>query len=277
MEVNAYYPLHLRHDSVKCDYKGRKSRQIKATVLASAVLCFGLASNGFAQDGEERPKPPTDNVLATVRTADGAVVQFVESGRGEIAVVAQAPVTTGNPPPTAINGISLEFLDSLNAVQKYEALTNAEAPAALVAAQASAEAAATAESATEQKANTKTKLPKLSKEPKAELYGAWFQQNYCPSSGYAFNFCLLDRTGDGYITTNASYIRSTLYPERGNVSHKLEYRSCVLFWCNWHTNISYTVLQGYVGWIWVSGSHRGRRATVYEGYGDHFHWAVYGN
>jgi hypothetical protein len=40
--------------------------------------------------------------------------------------------------------------------------------------------------------------------------------------------------------------------------------------------MSWTVLQGQVDFLSVSGSSLPRRATIYDGVGDHYHVAIYG-
>lgn len=262
------------------------SQRIKATLAASAVLTGALATDGFAQAG---PAPgPKDNVLATLQLKDGSVVQFSEPAPGELAVLAQVPVGVGKTKGAdAIDGVKLQDLDRLDAAGQYKALAGgAEVPAALAQAQqrvaraqrASVAAALKAGAAFKAPASDASgKAPASSKMASALSTGAWFQSNYCPTTGYSFVYCLLNRTGGGYVTRDASYIKSVLNPYRGNASHKLEYKDCFLWSCTWHTSYVQTVLQGYVGWLWQSGSHRGRRATVYEAEGDGYHRATYGN
>jgi hypothetical protein len=261
------------------------SHQIKATLMASAILSCAAASEGFAQDRQN--SGPKDNVLATLQLSDGSLVQFNEPIPGELVTLAQIPVGVGKTQSAdTINGVKLQDLHRLDAVDQYKMLAGgADAPAALVQAQQRVARAQRASVAAAVKAGAASKAPAFdvanrgstSKTSSALSTSSWFQSNYCPTSGYSFNYCLLNRTGDGYITRDASYIRSVLNPYRGNVSHKVEYKDCFLWSCTWHTGSQWTVLQGYVGYVWASGSHRGRRATVYEGSGDGYNWAAYGN
>jgi hypothetical protein len=262
------------------------SQQIKATLLASAILSCAAAPESFAQAGQN--SGPKDNILATLQLKDGGVVQFNEPAPGELVVLAEIPVGVGKTKAAdAINGVKFRDLDRLDAVGQYRALADgAEVPAALAQAQqrvaraqrASVAAALKTRAALKAPASDASgKAPASPKTASADSTGSWFQTYYCPSGGYSFNFCWLYRTGDGYVERNASSIKSVLYPYRGNVSHKLQYKTCFLWSCTWHTSISRTVLQGFVNWISQSGSRMGRRATVYEGSGDGFHWAVYGS
>jgi hypothetical protein len=65
------------------------------------------------------------------------------------------------------------------------------------------------------------------------------------------------------------------YPYRGNITLKLEYRDCFLFFRKWHTNTQFTLYQNFFSSLKVFGSNRDRRASVLDATGDGYHWTVY--
>lgn len=239
----------------------------KAILFALSVLCCAVASDSFAGS--------TDNVLATLQLDDGSIVQFNETAPGELVVSAQTRATDNGQPTVALGGVPIAVLDGLDTVGQYEALSGgAAAPPALVQAQARVESNMRTDAAPEDKAVNRLKVPARANGIQPALDGGTFQNTYCPTSGYSFNFCWLYRTGTSWVQRGrASYIQSTVNAYRGNVLHKLEYYADGY----WHGQISRTVLQGYVSWIWARGSSMGRRATVYEADGDGYHAAYFGN
>jgi hypothetical protein len=272
-------PMTSASPAVISDRKVMASRRRKATLLMSAtVLSCGIASDSFARAG----KPPVakDSIVASLTLKDGGYVQFNEVAPGELVVLAQSPGDMGRTgSASTVAGVSIHELSRLDAVGQYKAFSRGAAPpAALLQAQQRVKAAA------------QKKLPQLlihgTKVQKqdarvatgtvAPADGAWFQSNYCPRSGYSFNYCLLYRTGGGTTEQNASFIQSTVNPYRGNITHKLEYKDCFLFVCSWTTSITWGVQENYVGWISQSGSNRGRRITVFDAVGDGYNRAAFG-
>ncbi len=244
----------------------------KILLVAASFLSCSLVSPGFAQ--EKAPAGPTDNVLASLSLKDGSFVQFNETNPGEIVVSVLTPMAGG---ASIVGSVSVASLEQLDAVGKFKALAGGAAvPAALVQAQARVKAAAAQSVARDGKPTTATRSPASAVAMVPALAGSTFQSNYCPNSGYSFNFCLLNRTGSGYVQRSAKYMKSTVNAYKGNVGHKLQYRSCILWSCSWKTNISWTVPQGYTQSILVSGSKKTRKASTYEASGDGYHWAVFG-
>jgi hypothetical protein len=252
------------------------SHRHKTMLLAAAAfVSCNLATQGFAQ--EKAPNAPKDNILASLSLKDGSIVQFNETSPGEIVVSALTPMGVGRTESAAaINGVSIKSLQRLDAVGKFKALAGGAAvPAGLVQAQARVNAAMRRGLAQESIGKAATRAPAM-RGGATELDGGTFQSTYCPSSGYTFNFCWLYRTGSGYVQRSASYLQSTINAYQGNVGHKLQYQSCVLWSCSWYTNVSWTVLHGYTQWITVSGSRKTRKASSYEADGDGYHWAIFG-
>jgi hypothetical protein len=247
-------------------------------LLSATVLSCGIASDGFAQAG--KPPMAKDNIVASLKLKDGGFVQFNEVAPGELVVLAQSPAADPGKSSSlsTIAGISTSALGRLDAVGQYQALSNgATPPPALVEAQQRVKAAARKKVP---QLLTGSKLQKLDAVAAKGITpmgdGSWFQTYYCPKSGYSFNYCLLYRTGGGTTEWNASFIQSTVHPYRGNVTHKIEYKDCFLFFCKWVTSITWGVQEGSVGWIWQSGSNRGRRITVFDAEGDGYHRAAFG-
>lgn len=252
--------------------RGRKM----PVLLAAAVLSCSVGSQAFAQ--AKAPAGPTDNVLATLSLKDGSIVQFNETSPGELVISALSPLSAGEGVVTStIDGVSMTSLEQLDAVGTFKALAGeAEVPAALVQAQRRVDAAMRQSQAAATAQKTATRAPGASVSVVPQLSGSSFQSSYCPKSGYTFNFCWLNRTGSGYVQRSTKYIKSVVNAYKGNVGHKLQYKSCVLWSCKWYTNISWTVPQGYTQWISVSGSKKTRKASTYEATGDGYHWAIYG-
>jgi hypothetical protein len=73
---------HAPRTSTNSEYKGGTiSRQTKAVLFASAVLCCATAPDSYA----------TDSVLPTLRLTDGTTMEFTETAPGELVVVAAMP------------------------------------------------------------------------------------------------------------------------------------------------------------------------------------------
>lgn len=251
--------------SANSDYKGGIIYwQTKAILFVLAVLCCAVASDSFAGS--------RDNVLATLQLADGTLANFTETRPGEIVVLVQAPAdivrSTG-----AINGVRIEAFEDLDAVGQYQALSGLDAPAALVQAQARVTRAQSANVAVEDRVAERVKEPRYATLRQPASNAGWFRDNFCPNSGYTFIFCWLDRTGNGWVQDNASFFRSVLYAESGNVGHNVQH----LENGQWYTDLSWTVLQGWWDMLTVTGDYRGRRTDFYEGEGDLWHAAIYGS
>jgi hypothetical protein len=280
MSIENTHPITSAQSSAIFDRTATTSWRHKAVLLISAaVLSSGIASDSFAQAG--KPPAAKDNIVASLTLKDGGFVQFNEVAPGELVVLAQGPAAAPGKSASlsSVAGVSTSELSRLDAVGQYKAFSGGAAPpAALIEAQQRVKAAARKNMP---QLLTGSKLQKLDAmaargiAPMAD--GSWFQTHYCPTSGYSFNYCLLYRTGGGTTERNASYIQSTIHPYRGNLTHKIEYKDCFLFFCKWVTSITWGVQQGSVGWIWQSGSTRGRRITVFDAEGDGYHRAAFGN
>lgn len=247
-------------------------------LMSAAVLSCAIASDSFAGTG----KPPVakDNIVASLTLKDGGYVQFNEVAPGELVVLAQSPGDIGKTgSAAAVAGVSIRELSRLDAVGQYKAFSHGAAPpVALVQAQQRVKAAArmSLPQLLIHGAKVQKQDARIGSGTVAPADGSWFQSNYCPGSGYSFNYCLLYRTGGGTTEQNASFIQSTVNPYRGNITHKLEYKDCFLFFCSWTTSITWGVQENYVGWISQSGSNRGRRITVFDAVGDGYHRAAFG-
>lgn len=265
------------------------SSRAKTSLLVATGLTCALASSSFAQDGKASQAAPKAHVVAKLQLKDGSMVQFSETSPGELvtSIITPANPAGGN---ATINGVDVKKLSKLSASELYRALSGGQvAPAALVAAQQRVDQAKRAprqepsrnEAAPSQE--PPTKLPSRATTERnsaivanSDTTGAWFQANYCPTGGTSFNYCLLYQTGDGWITDDASFMQSNLYPIQGNVTHALQSQNCFLWMCSWHTDGQWTVPQGYVGLMAVSGPSKHRRGMITNGTGNTYHWALYG-
>lgn len=280
MTSNNNCPMTSARPTAISDSKTMISRRRKATLLMSAtVLSCGIASDSSARAG----KPPVakDNIVASLTLKDGGYVQFNEVTPGELVVLAQSPGDMGKiGSASTVAGVSILELSRLDAVGQYKAFSHGAAPpAALLQAQQRVKEAShkNVPQLLIHRAKVQKTDARVSTRIVAPADGSWFQSNYCPGSGYSFNYCLLYRTGGGITEQNASFIQSTVNPYRGNVTHKLEYKDCFLFFCRWTTTITWGVQENWVGWISQSGSNRGRRITVFDAVGDGYHRAAFGN
>lgn len=250
-------------------------RDIKAILLASAVLSCALASDSLAQD----PKTKTlgENVLATLQFPEG-IVQFGEPVQGLLVVTIQAQAISNGRPTVAIGGVPTEALDGLDPLGQYEKLSGgAAAPPALVQAQerlstmgrnAAPGGTAVVDDRQGVPARAKSRRPGA-----PSLEGSDFEKTRCPRSGYDFYFCWLYRTGTSYVQrASASNLQSVVNPYSGNVQQHVEYYGGGY----WHTINAQTVLEGQIGWMSIYGGSSSKRATIDQAEGNGYHVAFYG-
>lgn len=266
-------------------------------------LCLGLyltlnlsilAVNASAAD-------KTARLLARLSLQDGSIVEFYSPMAGEIVIFQDRQADRQHDTKSrtsAHNALDIQFMEGLTPVEMYQLLSGEEdVPAALREAQnqgvqRSAQfresdeplpkrwheksvQSDTQQNDEEQRFVKSLCLPGGCPEPPVGS-GEWFRKYHCGWSD-AFCTCQTNRTGSGAIVKKSQEMHSTVYPYRGTVTHKLEYRSCGFLglFCSYHHNITRDVAQGWVSHIKAWGSDRHRRASMLNADADGFHWSVY--
>jgi hypothetical protein len=244
----------------------------KRTLLTSAIVTCALAMGSFAQGGQQQQPKPVDVLLAKLSFHDSSSVEFHEAMPGELIVFAKHPAKDRDGRRVdAINGVRVEKLARLSALEKYRALSGGlQAPPKLVEAQ---------------KRYEKIKKVKLESDPRREdivpprndksnIRGS--SDPNCETSWNSFDYCWQHKTGDGTIVEDSENMDSSASPYRGDITHIVEYESCFLFICSWNTSRTQTVSEGWVGHIYASGPNRTRRAMIRDSDGDGWDWHVGG-
>ncbi|MEK0083967.1 hypothetical protein [Benzoatithermus flavus] len=254
-------------------------RAANKTLLASAVVTCILATGSFAQADQQRRQKSVDTPLANLHFADGSSVEFHELAPGELIILAKHRARNQEGHSVdAINGVKIENLARLDAVEKYRALTGGRpAPARLIDAQNRSEQV----KRRELEGNPRREAVLL---PANDTVGmtarrggrtAWKMLS-CDTRWTSFDYCWTNRTGDGTVVEESENMDSTASPYRGDITHTVEYETCFLFICNWNVSRTQTLPQGWEGHIWASGPNRARRATIRNADGDGWNWHVGG-
>ncbi|WP_438042942.1 hypothetical protein [Sorangium sp. So ce128] len=189
-----------------------------------------------AEIGVELPRPgalgtvtpegvaAAENVLAVVRTANGAEVRFFESAAGELSI-------ESTPPSGGADPLAQLDLDALDATEVYEALAGQPAPEALRTAELRA-------ALSERAAETPDVEPvaeggaALSAPP---MSGEEFQQKYCAG----MDFCWDNEMNDERMEERAKGIKGFIYAVRGTVVLSIRRKKH-----GWHQVISREVHPG---------------------------------
>ncbi|MDC0743589.1 hypothetical protein [Polyangium mundeleinium] len=172
---------------------------MKLTLAVTSLLCCALTACGT---GAPEETTTTENVLALVRTADGAEVRFFESPPGELNLES-TPAAGGEDP------LARPDLGHLRATEVYEALAGEPAPEALVAAEARA--------ALSEGSGETGELAPVGEGDAALVavpIGATdFQRRFCGS----LSFCWVNRSTDLRDEEFAKGIKGYIYAVRGSV------------------------------------------------------------
>lgn len=236
-----------------------------------------LLACGGAEEGTLETAEMPLQLLTSIALPDGASVEFHEPLPGEMVAIYVGKDESFRD--------MFEGLDrgTMTHVGLYEAISGAEAPAALAEAEARLVAARqeVAEFPRTQDEPDRAVVPSaavndsLSVEmgsTRSNLTATDFSGTYCPN-GWGYLYCWTNRTGSASVTRTTISMYTYLNPYRGSVNHKLQYKN---IWGNWVTYVSQTVPEDNISYISRSGIWSTRRTKVTQASGDGYHVSIYG-